>query len=121
MQLWTQPALPAKSHHLTALSRSVTKLLPRLVQACQNWLLWLFPWYCAVTEAVPRSWCVVTHLESAIYQSVTLVVINRAGIIGQQSWLSRSRYRNTDIHKYAIETTVPCKIYNTYNYNLESI
>ena len=59
-----------------------------------------FPCYFSVTEAVPRSWCVVTDIEGAICQSVTVVSLlmsGRAGVIGKQCGLGQYKYRNTKI------------------------
>ena len=57
----------------------------------------------AVSEAVPRRCCVVTQLEGEVYQLVNLVsllVIDRDGIIGKQCGLAKYEYTNTQIHKY---------------------
>ena len=101
MQWWTSRASPAKRRHSTADPSG--KLMPRSDRACQSCFLRLFPCYCAVTEAVLGSWCVVTHIEGAICQSVTLVSLlmsGRAGVIGEQCGLDQSKYRNTQIKKY---------------------
>ena len=72
MQWWTSPTSSTKGLHSTALSKSLSQTYAKVRPSLQKLFSEAFPCYCAVPEAVPWSWSVVTHIEGAVYQSVTL-------------------------------------------------
>ena len=95
MQWWTPPSKPTKGRHSTALSISLGQTfayigpsLPNMVTKAFSLLLCCYE---AVSEAILRRSSIVTQLEGEVYQLVTLVsllVIDRDGIIGKQCGLA---------------------------------
>ena len=102
MQRWTPPALPAKGRLSRALSRSLGQTYAKVGPSLRKLFSEAFQCYCSLPEAVPWIWSAVTHIEGTVCQSVTLVslrMIARAGVIGEQCGLSQSKYRNTKVQK----------------------